>query len=129
MPTLLPMQRRRADARLSQKRRSRGSICCSAWSRSSVMSLKRLPLLIRTSGVPPLQGRYLRQILESNIPVLNLHRWSQVHLESYETFHFPVGRVIVNHHAHNTAIQDLDQNVAARDDVQIVPVVPFYESL
>ena len=72
----------------------------------------------------PLYNRF-----KPNVAVLDLHRRADVDLDAEQAFHPPQLRIIVDHLAHHSAVQHVDEDVAARDDVDIVPLVALRERL
>src|SRR4051794_30274720 len=71
----------------------------------------------------------LSQSFEAEIAVFDLHRWADVHLHAEETVVAAAARVVVDHHAHDVAVENVDQAVAARDQVNLIPVVFLDEGL
>ena len=55
--------------------------------------------------------------LQPEIPVLHLHRRADVHLHADQALGHAMGRVVIDHAAHQVAVEDVDQHVAANDQV------------
>src|SRR4051794_22733193 len=99
------------------------------------------PPTVRTSGrsSPADFSRWLRpsllvistssvsQSFQAEIAVFDLHRRADVDFHSEETVVAAAVRIVVDQDAHNVAVEDVDQGVATRDQVNLVPVVIFDE--
>jgi hypothetical protein len=64
-----------------------------------------------------------REGFEEDAAVLDLHRWADVDLDANETFQFAVGSVVVDDLGHDVAVENVYEQVAADDEVVLVPVV------
>src|SRR3979411_2752859 len=62
------------------------------------------------------------ELLQAEIPELDLHRRADMHLPAELPVHFSIQRIIIDHDAHDVAVEDVRENIAARDDVILVPV-------
>ena len=52
-----------------------------------------------------------------------------MHLESEQSAHRAVRRVVINRRGHQTPVQNVRERIPSRNDVDLVPVVDFDETL
>src|SRR5947208_2974052 len=69
------------------------------------------------------------QLFQAEIAEFDLHRRADVHLHAEETVVAAAVRVVVDDYAHDVAVENVDQGVAARDQVNLVPIVLLNEGL
>ncbi len=60
---------------------------------------------------------------EKDAAVFDLHGRADVDLDADEAFELAVGGVVVDDLGHDVAVEDVDEDVAADDEVVLVPVV------
>src|SRR5688572_20315721 len=63
------------------------------------------------------------KLLESEVPVLDLHRRTRVNLDAELALGGAILRVVVDEDRHDLTVEDVHQRVAARDDVHLVPIL------
>ncbi len=62
--------------------------------------------------------------LNSDIPRLYFHAFVEhMKLNADFAIHFPIGLIVVHHDAHHVPVDQLDERIATRDDIEVVPVV------
>src|ERR1035438_3289341 len=59
----------------------------------------------------------------------DLHGRSFVNLDADEAGEFAPGGIVVDQHAGDTAVEQLDDGVAAGDEVEVIPVLAFDQLL
>jgi len=65
--------------------------------------------------------------LEENAAVFDLHGWTYVDLNSDETLEFAIDGVVVDDLRHDVTVEDMNQEIAADDEVVLVPVIRVNE--
>ena len=75
------------------------------------------------SPQPPAPSPDLLPVFYPDIPILDLHRWPDMDLHADQAICWPVRRVVVDDNAHQVAVEDVGEGVAADHDVDRVPVV------
>src|SRR5688572_19210512 len=71
----------------------------------------------------------LLKSFDSDVSHFDLHGRPDVRLYADQAFHLAIGGVVIDQHAHHLAIEDLDQSIAARDQVECIPIALFDEFL
>src|SRR6185437_3045582 len=68
---------------------------------------------------------------DSQVSYFHFHRglWKTMQLDSDFALHFAAGGVVIDERAHDAAINQLNQHVAAGNDFDVVPVVDFDDVL
>src|SRR5262245_1824631 len=75
-------------------------------------------------------GTLALHILQPNIPRFDLHRaGGHVQLNADQSGHLAPAPVVVDDLAHHVAVHDLDNRIAPRNDMDVVPVARFDEFL
>jgi len=73
----------------------------------------RLGPIANRPQVNNLPHRTALHFFQSEVPVLNLHRPTHMHLDADESFKLPARRIVVDHRAHQMSIQYVHEHVAA----------------
>src|SRR5688500_18100168 len=63
------------------------------------------------------------KLLESEVPVLDLHRRTRVNLHAELALGGAILRVVVDEDRHDLTVEDMHERVAARNDVHLVPIL------
>ncbi len=81
-----------------------------------------LELLQQVQG--PIKGTVsvLLQLLQVDVPELDLHRWADMDLEAQQPFQRPPLGVVVDEQGCHLTVDHVDDGAAARDQMHIVPV-------
>src|SRR6266850_2841723 len=95
--------------------------------RSSVPSIAR-PLSAPRSNARKCAVT-ISQGFEPDVAKFHFHGRADVHLKPDQPAQLTVLQVLIDHHAHDGAVQDLDDRAAARDQVNLVPVAGLDERL
>ena len=66
--------------------------------------------------------------LDAYVADFDLHRGTEVQLDANETIHFSIGPVVIDQHAHDMSVKNLDEHVVARDNVVSVPAAVFNQA-
>src|SRR5438046_265737 len=94
-------------------------------SRTPRMPWSSVPSIARPLSAPRSNARKwavtISQGLQPDIAEFHRHGRADVHLKSDQPAELTVLLVLVDHHAHDGAIQDLGDRTAARDQVNLVP--------
>src|SRR5215471_7737498 len=67
--------------------------------------------------------------LQPDVPKLYFHRRAYVHLESDQSAHRAVRRVVVNRGGHQTTVQNVRERIPTGDDVEMIPIVGLDQTL
>ena len=62
------------------------------------------------------------QVPQPKIPVFHFHRRPYVHLHADQALEGAVRLVVVDHGAHQVAVQNVNEHVAAHDQVVRIPI-------
>ena len=79
---------------------------------------------VSVGGVP-----VLPQVLQVDIPELDLHRRSHVQLHADEPLHRSIRLIVVDEQRRDMSVQYVNQRVAAGDDLELIPVIDLDDGL
>src|SRR5580765_7020409 len=102
-------------------------------SRKPRMSCSSVATIARPLSAPRSNARKravtVSQRFEPDVAELHRHGRTYVHLKSNQPAELTVRQVFVHDHAHDGAIEDLDDRAPARNEVNLVPVAGLDERL